>query len=41
LSAMGSVWISGRVLRAGMLRYGQRLSLRGVVRAIRGMEPAG
>ncbi len=41
LSAAGSVWISGRVLRAGMLRYGQRLSLRGVVRAIRGVEPAG
>jgi len=41
LSAMGSVWISGRVLRAGMLRYGQRLSLRGVVRAIRGVETAG
>ena len=29
-----SLWGSARVLRAGMLRYGQRLSLRGVLDAI-------
>jgi ABC-2 type transport system permease protein len=36
LSAGLSVWASGQVLRVGMLRYGQRLDLRGIVRAIRG-----
>jgi ABC-2 type transport system permease protein len=34
--AVLSVWASARVLRVGMLRYGQRLDLRGTVRAIRG-----
>jgi ABC-2 type transport system permease protein len=33
-SAAGSLWISARVLRAGMLRYGQRLDLRSIVRAL-------
>jgi ABC-2 type transport system permease protein len=31
-----SLWGAARVLRAGMLRYGQRLSLRGVLAALRG-----
>jgi ABC-2 type transport system permease protein len=37
-----SLWGSARVLRAGMLRYGQRLSLRAVLDAIaaRGTAPA-
>jgi ABC-2 type transport system permease protein len=35
VSAGLSVWASGQVLRVGMLRYGQRLDLRGIVRAIR------
>lgn len=34
-SAAGSLWASARVLRAGMLRYGQRLELRGMFRALR------
>jgi ABC-2 type transport system permease protein len=34
-SATTSVWASARVLRVGMLRYGQRLDLRGMFRAIR------
>ena len=34
-SAAGSLWASARVLRAGMLRYGQRLELRTVFRALR------
>ena len=29
------IWAAGRIFRAGMLRYGQRLDLRGVFRAIR------
>jgi ABC-2 type transport system permease protein len=32
-----SVWAAGRVLRVGMLRYGQRLDLRGALRALRGV----
>jgi ABC-2 type transport system permease protein len=35
-SAAFSIWASARVLRVGMLRYGQRLDLRGIVRAVRG-----
>jgi ABC-2 type transport system permease protein len=35
-SAGLSVWASARVLRVGMLRYGQRLDFRGMVRAVRG-----
>lgn len=34
-SAAGSLWASARVLRAGMLRYGQRLELRAMFRALR------
>jgi hypothetical protein len=30
-----SVWLSARVLRIGMLRYGQSLSVRAIFRAIR------
>jgi ABC-2 type transport system permease protein len=33
-SAAGSLWASARVLRAGMLRYGQRLDLRGILHAL-------
>jgi ABC-2 type transport system permease protein len=33
-SAAGSLWISARVLRAGMLRYGQRLDLHSIARAL-------
>jgi len=29
--AAGAIWLAARVFRAGMLRYGQRLSLRGVL----------
>jgi len=31
-----SLWCAARILRAGMLRYGQRLNLRGVLAALRG-----
>jgi ABC-2 type transport system permease protein len=34
VSAAGSLWASARVLRAGMLRYGQRLELRGILHAL-------
>jgi ABC-2 type transport system permease protein len=34
-SAGASLWVAARVLRAGMLHYGQRLDLRAVVRAVR------
>jgi ABC-2 type transport system permease protein len=34
-SAALSLWAAARVLRVGMLRYGQRLDLRGVIRALR------
>ncbi len=36
LAALGMVWIAGRVLRIGMLRYGKRLSLRDFSAAVRG-----
>jgi ABC-2 type transport system permease protein len=29
--ALGALWLAGRALRLGMLRYGQRLSLRGLL----------
>lgn len=35
-SAAVSVWGAARVLRVGMLRYGQRMDLRAVIRAVRG-----
>jgi ABC-2 type transport system permease protein len=30
--AAGAIWLASRIFRAGMLRYGQRLSLRGALR---------
>lgn len=39
-SAIGSLWVAGRVLRIGMLRYGQRLRLKAIVAGLRGQEPA-
>ncbi len=33
--ALGSIWIAARVFRVGMLRYGQRLSLRHALTALR------
>jgi ABC-2 type transport system permease protein len=46
ISAGLSIWAAARILRVGMLRYGQRLDLRAVLRAIRSPsagnhEPAG
>jgi ABC-2 type transport system permease protein len=29
--ALGALWLAGRALRLGMLRYGQRLTLRGLL----------
>jgi len=40
-AAAGSIWASARVLRVGMLRYGQRLSWQSVVRAVTGQGSAG
>ncbi len=34
-SALGSIWLGARVFRMGMLRYGQRLSLRQIVEGLR------
>lgn len=34
-SATGSVWLAARVFRLGMLRYGQRLSLKGILADLR------
>ncbi len=34
-SAAGSVWLAARVFRLGMLRYGQRLSLKGILADLR------
>lgn len=34
-SALGSIWVAARVFRVGMLRYGQRLSLRHAIAALR------
>ena len=39
-TALGSLWVAGRVLRIGMLRYGQRLRLKAMVAGLRGEEPA-
>jgi ABC-2 type transport system permease protein len=33
LSALGSLWLAGRVFRLGMLQYGRRLGLKDVMRA--------
>jgi len=35
-AALFAVWAAARVFRVGMLSYGQRLSLRAVVAAVRG-----
>ena len=35
VSALASVWAAARILRAGMLRYGQRLDLRAALNALR------
>jgi ABC-2 type transport system permease protein len=36
VTAMLSLWISARVFRAGMLRYGQPLSMRAVIASLQG-----
>jgi ABC-2 type transport system permease protein len=38
LSALGSLWLAGRLFRVGMLRYGQRLRMREIVASLRGAE---
>jgi ABC-2 type transport system permease protein len=35
-SAVGMMWVAGKVMRFGMLRYGKRLSLRDLGQALRG-----
>ena len=35
LSAWGAFWLAGRIFRAGMLRYGQRLSLSEIAASVR------
>lgn len=35
-TAAGMIWVAARVFRASMLRYGQPLSLKGIVAAVRG-----
>jgi ABC-2 type transport system permease protein len=35
-AALGMIWVAGRVLRFGMLRYGKRLGLRELGQALRG-----
>jgi ABC-2 type transport system permease protein len=39
-TAAGSLWLAGKVLRMGMLRYGQRLRLRNILAGLRGQLPA-
>jgi ABC-2 type transport system permease protein len=34
LFAIGAIWLAGRVFRLGLLRYGKRLSLRGIFRRV-------
>jgi len=36
LSALGSIWVAAKVFRIGMLQYGQRLSLKTIIQALRG-----
>lgn len=36
LSAVGSLWLSGRVFRIGMLRYGKRMSVHDILTALTG-----
>jgi len=40
-SALGSIWLAAKVFRAGMLRYGQPLSLAGLRDALRPAPKAG
>jgi hypothetical protein len=35
-AALGMMWVAGRVMRFGMLRYGKRLGLRELGQALRG-----
>jgi ABC-2 type transport system permease protein len=37
-SAGGAVWLAGKILRMGMLRYGQRLRLKGIIEGLRGQS---
>ncbi|MDT8305855.1 MAG: ABC transporter permease [Anaerolineae bacterium] len=37
-TAAATIWLAARVFRLGMLRYGQRVAMREVVAALRGME---
>jgi ABC-2 type transport system permease protein len=39
-AAAASLWASARILRAGMLRYGQRLSLKAALQAVVDVRPA-
>jgi len=39
-SAGGTVWLAGKILRLGMLRYGQRLRLKGIIEGLRGQSSA-
>ncbi len=38
LSALGSLWLAGRLFRVGMLRYGQRLRMREIFASLRGAK---
>ncbi|MBN1248499.1 MAG: ABC transporter permease [Anaerolineae bacterium] len=38
-AALGSLWVAGKVLRMGMLRYGQRLRFRSILKGLRGQAP--
>jgi ABC-2 type transport system permease protein len=35
VATIGTVWVSARIFRWGLLRYGKRVSLRGLLRAVR------
>lgn len=39
-TAVGSLWVAGKVLRMGMLRYGQRLRLKSILKGLREQAPA-
>jgi ABC-2 type transport system permease protein len=38
LSAIGALWLAGRLFRVGMLRYGQRMRMREIFASLRGAE---
>lgn len=40
ITAIGSLWLAGRVFRLGMLRYGKRMSWREIFLAVRSRQPA-